>query len=383
VKILTVVGTRPEIIRLSQVIPLLDRHAEHVLIHTGQNFSESLSSIFFRELGLRNPDVYLGVRGQSFADQIAQIVAGCAAEFVRHRPDRVLVLGDTDSGLCALMARRLGIPVFHLEAGNRCFDDRVPEEVNRRVIDQCSTVLMPYTHRSRENLIREGISGDRIYVVGNPIKEVMDRHRPSIDASLVLRELGLSERGFFLVTMHRAENVDVEDRLRSLCEGLKEIVRVYGKPAICSIHPRTRLRLDTAGLGEMEGVRFLEPLGFFDFVRLEHAAFCILTDSGTVQEEASILRVPAVTLRDVTERPETIDCGSNVLAGCEPASIVRSVGLVTSLPAAWQPPPEYLIDNVSAAVGRVVLGFRPADAAEQLWRDRRRSFGIADPVACD
>jgi UDP-N-acetylglucosamine 2-epimerase (non-hydrolysing) len=373
VKVLTVLGTRPEIIRLSLVIRLLDEAAEHVLVHTGQNYDDRLDGLFFRELGIRRPDVYLGVRGEGFGAQVGEIIARSEAILREHRPDRLLVLGDTNSGLAALVARRLGIPVFHMEAGNRCYDDRVPEEVNRRVIDHSSTVLMPYTQRSRENLLREGIPAERVYVTGNPIKEVLDTYALQISASTALQDLGLEARQFFLATMHRAENVDDPIRLRGLLAALVAVHRQHNMPVVCSLHPRTRARLAEFGLNPQEqGVRFLEPLGLFDFVQLEKAAFCILSDSGTVQEEACIFRTPAVTIRDVTERPETIECGSNVLAGADPETIARLVRLVTQTPPAWDPPPEYLAPRVAQTVCRIVLGFRLPDRAEQAWQARQQ-----------
>lgn len=356
-KVTTILGTRPEIIRLSRVIELLDRNCDHELVFTGQNFDERLSRVFFEELGVRPPDVNLGVRAEGFGEQAGQILARCEALLKERRPDRLLILGDTNSGLSAVIAARLGIPVYHMEAGNRCFDFRVPEEVNRRIIDHCSTILMPYTERSRENLLREGLPGAKIYVTGNPIKEVLDHYAEQIEASPALGNLELATGGYFLVTLHRAENVDREERLRVYVEVLGELGRRHGKPVICSLHPRTRSRMEAFGLDSAEaGIRFLEPLGFFDFVKLERHAFCVLTDSGTVQEETCIFGVPNVTLRDVTERPETIDCGSNVLAGCDRERILLLVDLVTASPTDWTPPWEYLVPRVAPTVARIVLG---------------------------
>ena len=372
-KVLTVLGTRPEIIRLSRIIPLLDRHAEHVLVHTGQNYDERLNELFFRELEVRAPDHFMNVRGAGFGRQAGEILAGIEPILLRERPDRLLILGDTNSGLTAIVARRLGIPVYHMEAGNRCYDDRVPEEVNRRIIDHCSTVLLPYTRRSLENLLKEGIDANRAFVIGNPIHQVITHHEPGIAASRCLEGLGLEPRRFFLVTMHRAENVDREDKLRDLVDALARLHREFGFPVICSFHPRTRAKVSKFNVDiEREGLRFVEPLGFLDFIRLERAAFCILSDSGTVQEEACIFGVPNVTIREVTERPETIDCGSNLLSGSDPADIVRHVRLVTSQPTGWQPPAEYLAPLVAETVVRIVTGFRPADAAEVEWRQRLR-----------
>lgn len=357
-KIVTVLGTRPEIIRLSLIIPLFDQHADHVLVDTGQNYDERLNDLFFQELGVRRPDVSLGVRAECFGEQAGQILARIEPVLMQHQADRVLILGDTNSGLSAIVARRLGIPVFHMEAGNRCYDDRVPEEINRRIIDHVSTLLMPYTHRSRENLLREGIPGQRIHVTGNPIKEVIDHYAEQIAASNVLADLGLTARRFFLVTMHRAENVDIEERLNDLVRALASLHQAYGFPVICSLHPRTRAKAAAFGIPlESSGVHYLKPMGFFDFIRLEQAAFCLLSDSGTVQEEGCIFGVPNVTIRDVTERPETVDCGSNVLAGSNPERILQLVKFVTSRPHTWQPPPEYMVPHVAATVGRILLGY--------------------------
>ncbi len=370
-KIITILGTRPEIIRLSLVIKLLDKYADHVLVHTGQNYDDRLSELFFRELGIRKPDVFMGVRGEGFADQVGQILAKSEPLLLEHRPDRLLILGDTNSGLTALVARRLGIPVYHMEAGNRCYDDRVPEEVNRRVIDHSSSVLMPYTNRSRENLLREGFEGERVYVIGNPIKEVTDHYADRIAASTALADFGLEERKFFLVTMHRAENVDVEERLRNLVDALASLHERYGFPVVCSLHPRTRAKVEAFRVDlDRAGLRFVEPLGFFDFVRLEQTAFCLLSDSGTVQEEGCIFGVPNVTIRDVTERPETIECGSNVLASCDPVRILELVEMVTSENCSWQQPPEYLAKHVAATVCRILLGFRIPDPAEKAWLEK-------------
>ncbi len=362
-------GTRPEIIRLSLVIKALDAHAEHTLVHTGQNYDDTLDGIFFRELGVRAPDLNLRVMGNGFGEQAGQILAGIEKVFLERRPDRVLILGDTNSGLSAIVARRLGIPVFHMEAGNRCFDDRVPEEVNRRIIDHSSSVLLPYTERSRENLVREGIASNRIYVTGNPIKQVIDHHAARIGASDVLSRLGVSARGFFLATMHRAENVDRPDTLANLVNALQALGRTYGKPVICSLHPRTRSKLARFNVKvDATVLSFVDPLGFFDFIRLEQDAFCVLSDSGTVQEEACLFGVPNVTIREVTERPETVECGSNLLAGSDPIRIAAAVQQVTSGASRWTAPAEYLRDNVAETVARIVTSYRIPDLAELEWQ---------------
>lgn len=357
-KIATVFGTRPEIIRLSRVMPLLDQHADHVTVHTGQNYEESLSDVFLRELGIRTPDESLGIRASSFASQAAQILSGVDDVLARRRPDRLLILGDTNSALCALVAARRGIPVFHMEAGNRCYDDRVPEEVNRRVIDHASTILMPYTQRSMANLVREGIERERIFVTGNPIREVLLHYADPIDASDAARRYGVSLRDYFLVTMHRSENVDEPSRLGALLRGLSAVAEKHSMRTLVSVHPRTASRLREFGLSPASSrVTLLEPLGFFDFVHLEKNARLVLSDSGTVQEECAILGVPNVTIREVTERPETIECGSNILTGFDPASVARAADLALGLPSTWTPPDEYLAENVSATVARIVLGY--------------------------
>jgi UDP-N-acetylglucosamine 2-epimerase (non-hydrolysing) len=360
-KVLTVLGTRPEIIRLSRVIPLLDARCDHILVHTGQNHDPSLSDIFFSGLNVRVPDISLGIRADTFGSQVGRIVESVEAVLLKERPDRVLVLGDTNSGLAAFVAKRMGISVYHLEAGNRCFDDRVPEEVNRRVIDTCSNVLMPYTERSRANLLREGINSDRIYVVGNPIFEVMEAYKADIDASDVHDRLGVEPGSYVLVTTHRQENVDIEGRLEAICASMLQVARRYSWPVIWSVHPRTRSKLQSFGIDPAsDEVRPIEPLGFADFVKLEQSAACVLTDSGTVQEECCIMRVPAVTLRDVTERPETIECGSNMLSGVDPDNVLRAVEVSLERTPAWTPPPEYVVAEVSPSVARIVLGYADA-----------------------
>lgn len=357
-KIMTVLGTRPEIIRLSQIIPKIDQSAAHVLVNTGQNRAASLSSIFFKELDLRVPDYDLGIVEPDFARQISRIMIACYDILIAERPDRLLVLGDTNSAYAAVVAKRLGIPVFHMEAGNRCFDLRVPEEVNRRIIDHSSDVLMAYTERSRQNLMREGFASDRVYVTGNPIHEVMQANEARIAASSVLSELGLSPQGYLLATLHRAENVDLPDRLAVFADAFRALAAAYGMPVIVSTHPRTSARLAAAGITGDSDLRYLEPFGFSDFVALETHARCVLSDSGTVQEECSILRVPNVTLRDVTERPETVECGSNLLTGCNVDNILHAVATATARPPTWQPPAEYVAPAVSETVLRILTGYQ-------------------------
>jgi len=358
-KIMTILGTRPEIIRLSLIIPKLDRLCSHVLVHTGQNFDRELSEVFFEELGLRRPDYYWGVRTEPAGEQIANIIAECERVLLEENPDRLLLLGDTNSALSAIIAKRMGIPVYHMEAGNRCYDDRVPEEVNRRIIDHCSNVLMPYTERSRANLLREGVEGERIYVIGNPIKEVINHYDTKIQSSQVIAHLNLEKEKYFLVTMHRQENVDHETRLYNLTQALIRLNEEYRIPVVCSLHPRTRNKMEGFGIGvNNEYIRFLPPFGFFDFVHLERNAFLVLSDSGTVQEECCIFRVPNVTIRDVTERPETIECGSNMLSGAEPENILSCARTVLAQESEWRVPSEYEEEHVSNTVIKIALGYR-------------------------
>lgn len=357
-KIVTILGTRPEIIRLSLIVEKLDKLVDHVFVHTGQNYDPTLSDIFFKELALRLPDHNLGVRGETVADQIGQILRACERIFLEENPDRLLILGDTNSALCAIIAKRLAIPVFHMEAGNRCYDDRVPEETNRRLIDHSSDLLMPYTERSRANLLAEGVPGQRIYVTGNPILEVIEHHRPMIDASRVHATLDIERGKYFLVTLHRAENVDLEHRLRAMTRALAELARKHKLPVVVSTHPRTRSRMHASGITDLGAdVRFPAPFGFFDFLSLELNARCVLSDSGTVQEECAMFGVPNVTLRDVTERPETLECGSNILSGGDPRQIIACVDTVLARAPAWKAPPEYLVPNVSDTVARLVVGY--------------------------
>ena len=357
-KVMTVLGTRPEIIRLSLVIKKLDKYCDHILVHTGQNFTDSLSTIFFRDLGLKEPNHYLGNESQGFGEQVGLILSKVEELLRSEKPDAVLILGDTNSGLVSILARRMGIPVFHMEAGNRCFDYRVPEEVNRKVIDHSSTVLLPYTYRSKENLLGEGIAGDKVYVIGNPIYEVIEHYTKEIESSRILDELGVKKDGYFLVTMHRAENVDDENRLRKLLIALDETEKKYQLPVICSLHPRTKNRMDMLNLKvDNKNIRLIEPFGFFDFITLEKNAYCVITDSGTVQEECCIFKVPNITIRDVTERPETLESGSNMLTGVAPDVVLRALEVVLGEKSEWEPPTEYLAQNVSAKVVKIILGY--------------------------
>ena len=357
-KVLTILGTRPEIIRLSCIIAKLDKLCEHVVVHTGQNYDFNLNDIFFQQLGVRKPDCFLGAKG-TFGEQIGIILTEIEKVLRKERPDKFLVLGDTNSSMAAIMAKRMGIPVYHMEAGNRCYDDRVPEEVNRRIIDHSSDVLLPYTERSRANLLREGIQGERIYVTGNPIYEIIQHHDEQIRRSSILEELNLEAQRYFLVTMHREENVDVKERLTGVVTALDKLQKEYDVPIIVSTHPRTKKRMGEFDISaKNEKIHFMPPFGFFEFITLERNSLCVLSDSGTVQEECAIFKVPTVTIRDVTERPETIECGSNMLSGTETETVLQCVRIVLGLKGLWTAPKEYLAENVSDTVIKVLLGFR-------------------------
>ncbi|OUN01061.1 MAG: UDP-N-acetylglucosamine 2-epimerase [Paenibacillaceae bacterium ZCTH02-B3] len=357
-RIVTILGTRPEIIRLSRITPLLDELAErHVIVHTGQNFVPELNDIFYDQLGLRQPDIRIPAGKTGIGGQLSAMFAAVEDVLERERPDRVLVLGDTNSALCAIVAERLGIPVAHMEAGNRCFDPEVPEEKNRRVIDAVSSFNLPYTEYSKQNLLREGFHPRRIFKCGNPIHEVMLHYRRQIENSPALERLGLKPGEYLLATIHRAENVDRPDRLGEIIRGLSLVAGEQGLRLICSVHPRTRSRL--RGMPHLDIhplVEFHEPFGFFDFVQLERHARCVLTDSGTVQEECCILGVPAVTVRRTTERPETVDCGSNIVSGLKAERVAGAVRVMLSGRSGWKCPDGYLDEDVSRKVANFLFG---------------------------
>jgi UDP-N-acetylglucosamine 2-epimerase (non-hydrolysing) len=339
---MTVVGTRPELIRLSLVFERFgDAGVEHRLVHTGQNYDPKLSDIFFEELGLPQPDAYLGIRAENVGEQIGAVIARSEGELLSFRPDALLVLGDTNSGLSSIVAARHDVPVFHMEAGNRCFDWRVPEEKNRKLIDHISDWLLPYTPRSREYLLREGISAQKVFMSGNPITDILERARPRWEESDAASRLGLTDGEYVLVTAHRQECVDVPERLRVICTGLGLVAEELDLPVAWSVHPRTRGKLEALGVELDPRIQLHEPFGFADFVRLESTARLVVTDSGTVQEECSLLKVPTVTCRDTTERPETVECGSNVLSGVsDPVRMLECARVMLAAGTDWVSPYE-------------------------------------------
>ncbi len=358
-KILTIVGTRPELIKMCRVIALMEKHTDHVLVHTGQNFDHQLNQIFFDELGIRAPDFYLGAAGGSPVSVIADILVKVEEVLLKVRPDAVLIYGDTNSGLAVIAAKRMKIPVFHMEAGNRCFDQRVPEELNRKVIDHLSDVNMVLTEHARRYLIAEGLPQDRILKVGSHMQEVLDHFRPAIARSDILDRLQLDAGSYFLVSSHREENVDSPERLTSLLDSLNGLVERYGRRVIVSTHPRTRKRMEEmAPQATDPRITFLPPFGFFDYVRLQMEAACVVSDSGTITEEGSLLGLRAVTIRQAHERPEGMDAGTLIMCDIDRDSLLNAVevAMAADVPAS-SPVADYEAGAVSRKVLNIVLSY--------------------------
>jgi UDP-N-acetylglucosamine 2-epimerase (non-hydrolysing) len=361
-KVMTIVGTRPEIIKVSRVIAELSKYVQHVLVHTGQNYDYELNQLFFENLGVPKPDHFLDVAGKSVAHTIGNVIARTDDVMEEEKPDAVLLYGDTNSCLAVLAAKRRKIPVFHFEAGNRCFDQRVPEELNRKVLDHLSDINMPLTEHARRYLLAEGIPADRIIKTGSPMREILVYHRESIDRSDVLERLQLKPRQFFLVSAHREENVDFPENLNDLLDSLNAIAAKYDLPIIVSTHPRTRNRMDAMGRTDLsDRIHFLKPLGFFDYNKLQMEAKCCISDSGTITEESSILNFPAITIRQAHERPEGMDEGTLIMSGLKPDSVLRSIDVVVAQAAAEDRPfrlvHDYAADNFSKKVSRIVLSY--------------------------
>lgn len=352
-KVLTVVGTRPEIIRLAATIKRLDQHTDHVLVHTGQNYDYELNEVFFEDLGLRRPDHFLEANTSSLGAVLGSILAKTEAVLAAEEPDAMLVLGDTNSCISALMARRMKIPVYHMEAGNRCFDENVPEEVNRRLVDHVADYNLVYTEHARRNLLAEGIHPSRILLTGSPMREVLNANADQIEASQVLDQQDLTAGAYFLVSLHREENVDNPERLASVLDGLNRLSTEHRLPVLVSTHPRTRQRLESQPDALKSGLTFHPPFGFNDYIKLQQSAKLVLSDSGTISEESSILGFPAVTLRDSIERPESLDVGGIITVGVSAESIAHGVGATLRLAHDEQPatsPWEYDIGDTSRRV---------------------------------
>lgn len=359
-KVLTLVGTRPELIKLSRVIPLLDKYTQHTFVHTGQNYSDQLSSIFFKELKIRKPDFQLDVAGDTAMKSIAQVLEKTDEVLEKVKPDALLVLGDTNSSLAVLAAKRKKIPVFHLEAGNRSFDDRTPEEINRRIVDHVSDINMTYSERARQNLVREGLSPDRIFCIGSPMKEIFDFYGLEIDKAEVLSRLQVAVRKYIVVSLHREENVDDLEKLKSLISSVEEMAEHFGLEVLFSTHPRTRERLKSVSIGLNSRITFLDALGFFDFVKLQRSAFCVVSDSGTLTEESSLLSFPAVTLRNSHERPEGADVGTLLMSDANSQILIRSVTIAVDQYQAGVIPEQvkdYLVSDFSWRVLKTISSY--------------------------
>lgn len=361
-RVLTVVGTRPEIIRLSRVMAALDRYVEHVVVHTGQNYDYELNQIFFDDLGIRKPDHFLGAAGATAAETVGNVIAKVDAVLAQVKPDALLVLGDTNSCLAAYPAKRRKIPVFHMEAGNRCFDQRVPEEINRKIVDHISDVNMPYSSIGREYLLAEGLPADRVIKTGSPMFEVLGHYRSKIDASPVLQRLGLEPEKYFLVSAHREENVDDPVQFAKLIEVLNQLATTYGHRIVVSTHPRTRKRIDAEKVALDGRVELMKPLGFTDYVKLQQHARAVLSDSGTITEESSILNFPALNIRNAHERPEGFEEGAVMMTGLEWETVHSAMGVLAQQPRGTNRllrlVEDYTVPNVSEKVVRIILSYQ-------------------------
>jgi len=357
-KLMTVVGTRPEVIKLSRVIPCLDKYFNQILVHTGQNFDFELNEIFFKELGLRSPDINLGAAGSNSAETIGNTIIKIDTVFEKEKPDALLILGDTNSCLCAIPAKRRKIPVFHMEAGNRCFDQRVPEEINRKIVDHISDINMPYSSIAREYLVREGFPADRIIKTGSPMLEVLNFYSGKIEGSDIIGRLGLKELEYFLVSFHREENVENEQHLTAFADVLNKIAVEHKKPVIVTTHPRTRKRLEEKNIKLSEKVVLSKPFGLFDYVKLQKNAAAVLSDSGTINEESSILGLSALNLRDAFERPEAMEEGTVMLTGLNIGRIMQGLAiLAASAGRKARITNDYNIPDVSEKTAVIILSY--------------------------
>jgi len=358
---MTIVGTRPEIIRLSRVLAKLDAHTDHALVHTGQNYDYELNQIFFDDLDIRKPDHFLEAAGATAAETVGLIIAKADSVMEHEKPDALLILGDTNSCLAAYPAKRRKIPVFHMEAGNRCFDQRVPEEINRKIVDHTSDVNLTYSDIAREYLLAEGLPADRIIKTGSPMFEVLSHYREKIEASTVLERLGLEEGEFFVVSAHREENIEADNNFLRLVSTLNTIAELYKKPVIVSTHPRTRKRIDGSGVAFSDRVQLLKPLGFTDYVHLQMRAKAVLSDSGTITEESSILNFPALNIREAHERPEGMEEASVMMVGLDEERVMQALAILDTQPRGndrlFRQVADYSMPNVSDKVVRIILSY--------------------------
>lgn len=358
-KVMTIMGTRPEIIRLSETIKRLDKYTNHILVHTNQNYDYELNKVFFEELNLRNPDYLLDVKSATIGEQIGKILTQTERVMIEEKPDAILILGDTNSALSCIVAKRLKIPIFHMEAGNRCFDERVPEEINRRIVDHTSDVNLPYTEHARRNLLREGLSPENIYVTGSPMAEILKSNMDKIEGSRILDELKLKKDNYFLISIHREENVDNLTNIKIILEALDLIAKKYGYPLVITTHPRTRRRINELGMPDNDLFLFHKPFGILDYVKLQKNAYCNLSDSGTIHEDAGIMGIPAVVVRESSERPEAFDTGNVILSGVNLSSILLSIDVVRKQyeeSINFKTPTDYQDLNVSDKVVRLIIG---------------------------
>jgi len=362
-KVMTVLGTRPEIIRLSRTLAELDKHVDHIIVHTGQNYDYQLNKVFFKELGVREPDHFMAANRDSLGKTIADIISKAEEIFSTEKPDALLILGDTNSSLAAYMAKRMKIPIFHMEAGNRCFDWNVPEETNRRIIDHISDINLVYTEHARRNLLNEGIPSRRIYLTGSPMNEVLKHYRHAIDESEILERLELQRRRYIVASVHREENVDVPAHFASVINALNHVAESAKMAVVVSTHPRTKKRLgNRKDVHIHEKLRFSDPFGFSDYVKLQMESYCCISDSGTISEESAILGFPAVTIRNAMERPEAMDAGNVIISGLDASSVWRCVQLAVSQQAennSIQIPQEYTVTDTSNRVVKLIVGLSP------------------------
>ena len=368
---MTIVGTRPEIIRLSRTISKLDQYCEHILVHTGQNYDYELNEIFFRDLGIRKPDVFLAAAGTSAADTIGQVIIAADKTMCEYQPDALLLLGDTNSSLAAIPAKRRKIPIFHMEAGNRCFDFRVPEEINRRIVDHTSDINLTYSDIAREYLLREGFPPDQIIKTGSPMREVLDYYAKDIDSSAILSRLSLDSQQYFVVSSHREENVDSHENLLKIISICNDLAAQYLLPVIFSTHPRTQNRLDKLGIDTNPLIQFLKPFGFFDYIRLQQESRCVLSDSGTITEESSILNFPALNIREVHERPEGVEEASVMMVGLSSKLVMQGLKVLEDQPRGLTRllnlVDDYSSQNVSDKIVRIILSYTDF-VNRKVWR---------------
>jgi UDP-N-acetylglucosamine 2-epimerase (non-hydrolysing) len=370
-KLITVLGTRPEIIRLTEIIKLADTIFNHVLVHTGQNYDYNLNDIFFSDLGLRRPDYFLGVAGNHLGETIGNVICNSYEIFLKEKPDALLVLGDTNSVLCTISAKRLKIPIFHMEAGNRCFDQNVPEEINRKISDHISDINLTYTEHSRRYLLSEGFRKDHVFVTGSPLYEVLLKNHENISKSSILEKLNLERKKYFVVSAHREENIDLYDNFNLLVTSINLVAEKYSIPIIFSTHPRTQKKITENNIKFHRLVSNITPIGFFDYVNLQKNSLCVLSDSGTISEEAAMMKFSAISIRTSTERPEAIDAGTIVLGGIKSDEVLNAIDLVLSCSNFndQKLPSEYLINDVSIRVIKLIQSYT-AIVNRVIWNKR-------------